>query len=415
VPKIGAVRKTSASAYGGSTSTRAAGEGGESLPLYEFILENPDNTVGFAVVSDASVFDQVIAYAPKGSMSDTVYNKALAMYFRELAMLDKAISEEQRDRQPATRADVWQSGWESVISEYVGDWEIIGIYEPEYYNEYIKPAGAGYSWYNPVHMTNTSSAYVSVQWGQLNPYSNDTPYIYTGRDPQYQQYRNIEHVSAGCFATALGQVMAHHRYPTTYNWNLITQTATIPKTPYRYSGNVNLGVDFSKETPAQKEVSRLLYDIGRGRTQYSPDNMVSGTYTDNYCIPALNAFGYDATILYLGTAGGSATIIKNDIANNYSPVIYAASDNNSSVGHVWVVDAVRMWEHWYYEPATIVGGGQPTMVQVERIKRRGHLMHCNWGWDGDANGWYYNFQPYHGNKYHSYTYDKRIFMGIKPR
>ena len=73
-PRIVKVNQTSSASYGNNkVSTRALDH---AMPIYELILENADATSGFAVVTDDMNYSEVVAYAPKGSLADTVYNKS---------------------------------------------------------------------------------------------------------------------------------------------------------------------------------------------------------------------------------------------------------------------------------------------------------------------------------------------------
>ena len=184
--RITSIRQTSTSAYlGGGAETRS-GESG--MPVYELTLTNPDSTTGFAVVADPETVDQVIAYAPLGSIADTVFNKGMAMYFQELAALADAVDrarqqyEQENAQQPAT----WN--------------------------------------YGPVE-TLVTGAFVPTKWGQGNPYNN-----------LKAKPRESQNFLIGCYTIAIGQIMAYHKYPATYNWDLLTATETIPATPTTFLG-----------------------------------------------------------------------------------------------------------------------------------------------------------------------------------
>lgn len=42
-------------------------------------------------------------------------------------------------------------------------------------------------------------------------------------------------------------------------------------------------------------------------------------------------------------------------------------------------------------------------------------MHCNWGWYGNSNGWYYNFTTPHNDKVLNFNRGKLLYTGIKPK
>lgn len=387
-----AVKKTTTVTYGGIPQARSNNIG---LPVYELTLENPDKTLGFAVVADAVSMDEVIAYSPVGAIADTVYNKALASYFRDLSMLSDIASE-----RAIARADYWQPGWDEFRAFVLGPEEFVRWLTP---SESANRPNQGYSWiyYGPTDKMEIINAYVPTQWGQGNPYNNRVPYYVDGT-------RNK--VSVGCYAVAAGQIMAFHKYPSTYDWGMLTMGSMIDPTPMQIGG----GIDLNKETAIQKEVSRLLTDLATaGETEYdtAPDKNSGSTYGSK-AIPGLNRMGYVASRIYLGQEGGSASIIKDEIKNYNRPVIYSAYSDIE--GHMWVIDAILTLERWEYCTFWSTDGVS-TKEGLKRLRAQSNLMHCNWGWNGKSDGWYYNFNPPYKDGYIKFYRDKYIYTGIKPQ
>lgn len=94
-PRVVGIRKANTLDYiDGAARTRSAGNG---AGVYELELLNPDTTVGYAVVGDEELANEVFAYSPVGSIADTTYNEGLALYFRELALLTAAQEPKTRD------------------------------------------------------------------------------------------------------------------------------------------------------------------------------------------------------------------------------------------------------------------------------------------------------------------------------
>ena len=386
VPIISSVKRTSTSAYG-STQTKS---NGFDLPVYELILQNPDSTNGFAVVADASIADEVIAYSPRGSIADTTYNEGLALYFRELAQLSEIISQNTVTKvvtNPGGNSGEYvQPGWDNAF--YFKRYETAEIFRWKTPGE---PYTYGY--YGPIDHLENFTAFVPTEWSQHAPYNNKVPYYVTGTNKR---------VVVGCYAVAVGQLMAFHKKPTTYNWSLLTSYPMI------------------SPGSGANEVSRLLYDIAvAGNTTYSTDAPTGSgsTYTENI-ISGIDRMGYTANQIYLGSEGGSSLPIREEIKTYKRPVLYSAT--SPTAGHIWVIDAVISYERWYYYQVSHSGPGWGGTISVTRCRAQCNLMHCNWGWGGDCDGWYYDFNPHHldfnGNPQNLYfETQKRIFINVKPK
>ncbi|GHU99632.1 hypothetical protein FACS1894159_03980 [Bacteroidia bacterium] len=395
--RVASVRKTSSGAYSGTPQTRSGDAQG--LAMYELTLENPDNSKGFAVVADPAFADQVIAYAPVGSLADTTYNLGLAMYLKEFAMLLEA------PEQVATRTDYWQPNWQDIFPEVPGTREFVRWLEPYEYGQ-----GNGQSWIysDPIDYTELNTAYVPTRWDQENPYNNLVPYYVSGTSKR---------VRVGCASVAIGQIMAFHQHPSTYNWSLLTQSPTIPPWIYITDGENQL----EDQTPAQAEVAQLLHDIATAAgTDYDTEADSGGT--DVYMVvPALNAMGYSGTYVVIGSATGLATLapLREEIITHQRPFLFCGQThiikNGMSVqaGHIWVVDAIWTYERWGYISFWQYGGEHHGQEGLDRYRTQCNMLHCNWGWGGQDNGWYYNYSPpkIGGARFY---FGKTLITGIVP-
>ncbi len=176
----------------------------------------------------------------------------------------------------------------------------------------------------------------------------------------------------------------------------------------------SLGIDITKETPAQKEVSRLLIDIARvGNTEHKPSNTGSTNY--NMTIPTLNHFGYTAEEpIVLGRQSGDYEIINDEFISYHRPVLYYARTyyKGGYSGHIWIVDGIAQYWGWQYREFIDPEGSGKYGLDRRWVETK--LIHCNWGWDGESNGWFYDFQPPHEGEFLNFFYDKIVFKGIKP-
>jgi hypothetical protein len=209
----------------------------------------------------------------------------------------------------------------------------------------------------------------------------------------------------GCDPVAIGQIMAYHKYPPTYNWSLLTAYPAIEPT--------RVG---AAETPTQSEVARLLYDIASAAGTQWPSSGVGSTpvYMNT---PALNAMGYNSTVTYYGS-NSTNTIMKTEI-QNHRPMLHLAfgTYHGQEAGHAWVVDGVLTYGSWKYYSGWVQGhSGIPNGSEVLFRKRElSTLIHHNWGWDGRNNGWYWNLSVPYSDCTVSYSYDKYLYTDIKPK
>lgn len=190
----------------------------------------------------------------------------------------------------------------------------------------------GSTWENEIVMANEKG--VPVQWGQYVPYNLYCP---TG-------------MPTGCLATALAQVMAYHKYPSSYNG---------------YNFNWTLMLSVTKQTNSteqgSKDVSKLMAQLGGPENlniQYGANG--STGYIKDAKRTLIN-FGYDgkAKIVHYNYA-----VLKKQINSN-KPVVMAGSPRYG-MGHAWVADGYMIRR-------------RPNCKDIKYV-------HCNWGRNGKDNG-----------------------------
>ena len=98
-----------------------------------------------------------------------------------------------------------------------------------------------------------------------------------------------------------------------------------------------------------------------------------------------NSFSYSSA----GQNFYNSTTVKINLRAN-KPVILSGG------GHAWIADGFKNGK------VCLEGGGTAWYL----------LLHMNWGWEGDYNGWYYynNFNP-NGNNFNS---DVQMVFNINP-
>lgn len=205
---------------------------------------------------------------------------------------------------------------------------------------------------------------INASWNQGNGFNNTLPNLgcsSTGGRPP-----------SGCVATAIGQVMRYHQYPSGYNWSAM---------PLSQFGS--------------NDVSILLEDIGTAvNMSYSCGG--SGAATADGATALRNTFGYSTASF----GNWNHTTTKNEIRAG-RPVILAGHTDSSCFlwwcgyqnGHAWVCEGYTSTFHCEI-------GVQTTHYYM------------NWGWGGTYNG-YYSFNSWKPNGY-DFQYNRRMIYNIKP-
>lgn len=203
---------------------------------------------------------------------------------------------------------------------------------------------------------------LTCTWGQGAPYNLNTPEMKSGA-----------HYVTGCVATAMAQILYHHKYPTQgqgINTYIFTPGTDMP--------SLTLTVDYSKEfydwslmrdsykageqDAGAKEVAKLMYALGVSvNMQYTADG--SGSYTYQAANALSDYFRCNRGLQMYDRAIYSEALWMKKIyqeLNANRPVLYAGADMTIRSGHAFVFDGYRA----------------------------DGLVHVNWGWDGSQNSYF---------------------------
>lgn len=318
------------------------------IPIYEFKLESEDGQEGFAIILGDARFEEVVAYSPKGSISDTLYNEALAVFLSGVSDYAELLSGEYRQdyedwmsnyisgTEKYIRTIYTQSELSSVLQNPYGDWD---------FREY-------------------QTRFIPVKWNQTAPYNNNVPVVCDG-------FR----AKAGCAPVAIAQIMSYFRRPYGYDWNNLNISKTV-KTIGEGESQYRIN-----------EVARLMVDIGvESKTNYRCTG--SGTTTMN-TRSTLSKYGYSYDYVHLNYATmPNGTTILNSLTGG-SPVIIAAKELYTEKYHMWIVDGILRKERGSYYANTFIDA-KTNVVYYELWSQRQRFtqVHCNWGWGGSSDGWY---------------------------
>lgn len=167
---------------------------------------------------------------------------------------------------------------------------------------------------------------------------------------------------AGCAAIATGQIFAYYKYPAKYN-------------NHEYSWDEILHEEKQPTSLIGKTaVAYLISDIGRlDKTTYG----VSSSTTNVANVKnALNTMGYN----YTYEQNPSSSVIYINMLRSH-PVLISATEKSKKTGHMWVIDGYA--DGVYYVEYYNFNTGESA-----RKEKTLSLVHCNWGWGGQGNGYY---------------------------
>lgn len=243
---------------------------------------------------------------------------------------------------------------------------------------------------------------ISVMWGQGNPYNKYCPII------------NGSRTYAGCGPIAVAQVMTHYKYPKNLVWDLGVSSATIPLDWTMINNHVTSGVGVlpgicNDDANTHDVIGKLVRKIGHiMNAKYTE----SGTITTILDVKkAFEYYGYTTT--FVGKNSSVESVAFNGSA------IWVLNSSSSSTGqdatHMFIVDGrkyiKRHQEGHIIDPNII----PPQIIEiVNESTTYFDYIHINWGWDGLANGYFFNGSynsanphkydvPEYGVGYYNYT------------
>ena len=202
-----------------------------------------------------------------------------------------------------------------------------------------------------------------TKWDQDAPYNNDCPIV------------NLTRCPAGCVAIAVAQLLSYHQTGNTitvagssYSWNLLNE--------------FNYGIYFQTDA-AMDEIARFIRAIGdRLNMEYGLKKSLA--YTSS--VPGiLNESGLqNAKVVSFDMKTG-----RNMVCSEKKP-FYISGDapDCDEGGHAWIIDGwneytAQCWETTY---------GPNGKINPERLIEETYycLLHCNYGWGGKCDGYYFD-------------------------
>lgn len=205
---------------------------------------------------------------------------------------------------------------------------------------------------------------LTTRWGQDTPYNLQCP-EYTVNNVKYNYV-------TGCVATAMAQIMKYHNYPekgygkTIYRLNpgdgaTLTIEADFGNTTYDWANMLDSYIPGRYNDEQANAVATIMYHCGVSvRMNYAKDG--SGAFSYDACTALRTNFLYDKNIKHYSRDFMPneewMNIIYRELNDN-CPILYGGV-TTANAGHAFVFD------------------GYDT----------DGLVHVNWGWNGESNGYY---------------------------
>ncbi len=195
---------------------------------------------------------------------------------------------------------------------------------------------------------------LETRWGQNTPFNDN----------------NSDDTAAGCVPVAVAQIIAWNEKP-----SLPSQICpTITSTWDELKSWRPVGTAITDRTRIERDLATLLAGIGQGvHARYG----IFGS-SETFAWPSAakkfmkKRLGYNNARKRVGYKEG---VIKDMVVTKGKPVFIAGIDRNWGGAHAWVIDG-------YMEQTRTIT--KPTSTSTETRK----LMHCNFGWQGDCDGYY---------------------------
>lgn len=348
----------------------------DSVLIYNFDISSSKED-GFAVVIGDKRIPLVMAYTPNGNLNDTIFNGGLRIWSNEIPQYVNILLQKFNNSLPEPQTKV--NGYLPTVT--AGDSVFVGS---KFHCTWL--GGLEYiidDCYFVVRKQHVyASSIIKNKWHQNSPFNNQVAFFPTScNQPGKRGY-------AGCGIIAIAQLMAHHKYPSGYNWNLLNSD------PYISTS--------TSDAVRANEVSKLVKDI---HNVIKPDIQCNGTNVSTIDVKnTLSHYGFKFNFI-------SSNRLLLDIelgVNSAHPFIQFGQTTNGE-GHFWLVDGYTYIEYGYSGKSAIC----KNMDTGEWIDYNqwiylpwtpfdpANTFHINWGWGGSSDGWYNSFYglDYSTNQY----------------
>jgi hypothetical protein len=216
-----------------------------------------------------------------------------------------------------------------------------------------------------------SGPLLTTLWNQTYPYNKDCP-----PDPN----DNSRTSYTGCVATALVQIIAHNEkpYPSAIDGNAASNWTDIKANYYNPS---KTAIRTNAQMVVENDLAAITHYIGQGvdmNYSYFHGSAASSSKAESYLRERNIGYRNVRRHIWYNTTHFT------DMLDSGKPVYLSAAGDGGA--HAWVVDGS------VYQKRTRPGDNGETQTE------RRFMLHCNFGWGGTANGYYFSeaFSPNQG-------------------
>lgn len=353
----------SLSSFFNQPATRTA-SAPDKNPVSDIYVVNYSGDAGFAIISADTRLVDVLAYSDEGNITDTLDNPGVKLFMHGVYdYADYMLNYlPEKGDSVAVHGQVRpaQAQMKSARTFTPPDYD-----DGYYYYEEVTDEESGWIGY-------VKEPLVQVRWGQNSPFNNYADICTATGSP----------APAGCVATSIAQIISYHEWPPVIYPTAILNWDVLVSRKYWYQ---------FADTNEIHMVASLFKEIGR---------LVNMDYGCNgsgaYDADANGAFNSELAYKTDGLVGYSPKQARIDLGKN-RPVYVSGVRKDNNGAHAWVVDGykdqrytVHQISRWY----RYLGGDSPhELVATDTLSSNIYTkdyVHCNWGWNGDNNGWFYD-------------------------
>jgi hypothetical protein len=206
-------------------------------------------------------------------------------------------------------------------------------------------------------------------WNQTYPYNKECP-------PDPSDQTRISYT--GCVATALSQIMAYNENPAPHKIDDDAES-TWEEMKEHYYNPSRTALRTKEDEAIEDDMAAIVRSIGEGvdmSYSYFHGSAASSSDAEKYLTQQANYDQVRRKIWY-------NSIDITDMVERGNPVYISAAGDGGA--HAWVIDGT-------------VHQKRTREVDGKTHTERRFMLHCNFGWGGTANGYYYSkaFSPNKG-------------------
>ncbi len=224
--------------------------------------------------------------------------------------------------------------------------------------------------YQPWTNFNIRGPFISVQWDQGPPYN------------KYSQ------MNAGCVPIAVAQIMAYHEFPTSHNGYTFDWSEMKKHTN-----------SLTNSYPSAHELIAVFIQQISSHNNLRATGIYGAVSVDRVYATFFR-LGYSLRPVSQTNSWGFVSYSNEQVLTSLSESnpSYARGDSQGGTGggHAWVIDGCLTQQRIKHRYSIRVEPHFPDEYTIEYRE----LVHCNWGWAGAGNGFYFSgvFDPINGPK-----------------